>query len=114
LSYPICAGIRIVHGPVECKVNETIPLLFVDWLSVLNEPLDICMFKFGTFDPSLYAYTVKLMFGVGVAVIVGVGVTSVAPVGDFLVHETETNDITRAINKAEKKNFFTASLQVCF
>jgi hypothetical protein len=54
------------------------------------------------------------MFGVGVAVIVGVGVTSVAPVGDFLVHETETNDITRAINKAEKKNFFTASLQVCF
>jgi hypothetical protein len=54
------------------------------------------------------------MFGVGVAVIVGVGVTSVAPVGDFLVHETETNDITRAINKAEKKNFFTASLQGVF
>jgi hypothetical protein len=54
------------------------------------------------------------MFGVAVGEIVGVGVTSVAPVGDFLVHETETNDITRAINKTEKKNFFTTSLQVYF
>jgi hypothetical protein len=114
LSYPYCAGIKIVHGPVECKVNADIPLILVDWLSVLNVPFDICIFNPVTFDPSLYAYTVKLMLGVGVAVIVGVGVTSVAPVGDFLVHETETNDITRAINKAEKKNFFTASLQVYF
>jgi hypothetical protein len=89
-------------------------LLFDGWLSVLYVPLDICIFKFVTFDPLLYAYTEKLMFGVAVGEIVGVGVTSVAPVGDFLVHETETNDITRAINKTEKKNFFTTSLQVYF
>jgi hypothetical protein len=54
------------------------------------------------------------MFGVAVGEIVGVGVTSVAPVGDFLVHETDRNEITTTNKKVNKQNFFTASLHVCF